>query len=616
MEGFLIAQCTPNSIRTSCETTINLFDQSSPSIVLGSSIETLVACDPASVEASLPEVNVIDNCDSDITPTFTISVDESDPCFANNGRPDTTTATVVWTAVDDCGNIGTASRVFTIIRPFEFNRVDDEVRGCNDENISSTLPSLQVGHIDGNGDFVHTGDVALSEEEYICGYILQSDDVEIPSTDCGRKIFRFWSVVNWCDASSGPSALDTAFIEFTDTDAPVFQGEESDQVIAATDIELGPFDCTYDITNHPLPSATDDCDDNVDVTLHRVFRIEDGVNWPIDPADWTALDCDSFRLMFIADDQCHEQLENDTTRQIVVIQDVTEPSAICTDHLNISVPSDAGARIHYTDVDAGSFDACGISAIEIRRRDSGDSWGEFVDIGCEDVHSDLRIEMRVTDNKGNMNICWMSVTAEDKIAPICGDLPPVSLNCDELHTGELGAPTGGGLVELTGDLLATYNARFGDPLATCSDNLSCAGLAITQKYSLTELNCGALEIERQWSVVDWQPEGGNESNLGSQTITVSYVPNWTLTFPADVDLSCGDDFPAAATEADIIDNGACDLWALEVTEKTFEVPGDICVKVERTYELINWCVYEAGTCLLYTSPSPRDRTRSRMPSSA
>ena len=26
--------------------------------------------------------------------------------------------------------------------------------------------------------------------------------------------------------------------------------------------------------------------------------------------------------------------------------------------------------------------------------------------------------------------------------------------------------------------------------------------------------------------------------------------------------------------------------------------------------------YDPGTCLLYTSPSPRDRTRSRMPSSA
>ena len=30
---------------------------------------------------------------------------------------------------------------------------------------------------------------------------------------------------------------------------------------------------------------------------------------------------------------------------------------------------------------------------------------------------------------------------------------------------------------------------------------------------------------------------------------------------------------------------------------------------------IEW-VDEATTCLLYTSPSPRDRTRSRMPSSA
>ena len=29
-----------------------------------------------------------------------------------------------------------------------------------------------------------------------------------------------------------------------------------------------------------------------------------------------------------------------------------------------------------------------------------------------------------------------------------------------------------------------------------------------------------------------------------------------------------------------------------------------------------WAVLMAGTCLLYTSPSPRDRTRSRMPSSA
>ena len=35
-----------------------------------------------------------------------------------------------------------------------------------------------------------------------------------------------------------------------------------------------------------------------------------------------------------------------------------------------------------------------------------------------------------------------------------------------------------------------------------------------------------------------------------------------------------------------------------------------------TAEIDNFKFQESLTCLLYTSPSPRDRTRSRMPSSA
>ena len=38
-------------------------------------------------------------------------------------------------------------------------------------------------------------------------------------------------------------------------------------------------------------------------------------------------------------------------------------------------------------------------------------------------------------------------------------------------------------------------------------------------------------------------------------------------------------------------------------------PGDVVVSFDKINELMN-------DCLLYTSPSPRDRTRSRMPSSA
>ena len=176
------------------------------------------------------------------------------------------------------------------------------------------------------------------------------------------------------------------------------------------------------------------------------------------------------------------------------------------------------------------------------------TWGEFVDVVCEDVHEGMQIEMRVTDNKGNTNICWMDVTAEDKIAPICHNLPDMSRTCDQFHNGELGAATGGGFAPLTGDLLAKYNSEFGSPV--CEDNLSCGILDIDQFYKLTELNCGALQIERKWRANDWTPNVS--SNEGFQNITVTYVPNWTVTFPSDVDLSCGDAIPEAGTAASII----------------------------------------------------------------
>ncbi len=595
------ATCHNGAQAASCTTTLTLNDQSRPFITVASSADTLVACD-ASAVASIVSATAIDNCDSDVPVTVqSVVMEETDPCFANNGKADTTTAVITFFASDDCGNSTTATRSVTIIRPNENDHLvkvgDIDPRDCNATDNSSDVPKLAIGTFK-NGEFTKTGEVALSENDYTCGYILQKRDVEIPGTDCGRKIYRYWSIVDWCTPAVGPSAIDTSFIEFTDTQAPTFTGEESDQVIAATDIELGPFDCTYDITQHAKPSATDNCDDNVEPTLHKVFRIEDGSNWEIeDPADWTKLDCDSFRLMYVVADQCHEQTLQDTTRQIVVIKDVTNPSAICTDQLHVSVPTNDGARLHVDDIDAGSYDACGIKSKEIRKQNvdgSYTAWGSTVDIDCFDVHRETTVEMRVTDNKDNVNTCWMTVIAEDKIAPICGDLPNREFLCNEFHTGELGASTNGEFVELTGDLLALYNSKFGDPFANdnCSDNLACGPLTKKQYYRLAELNCGELDIDRRWTVTDWSER---ESNAGTQHIDVNYVASWTLTFPTDVDLDCGDGFPVAATPEQIITNGSCDLWAMEVSEKTFEVPGDICMKVERTYELINWCVYQAGT---------------------
>ena len=53
-----------------------------------------------------------------------------------------------------------------------------------------------------------------------------------------------------------------------------------------------------------------------------------------------------------------------------------------------------------------------------------------------------------------------------------------------------------------------------------------------------------------------------------------------------------------------------------INEKTRDFPGmKVPVKVEVDPETKKFTV-EVGICLLYTSPSPRDRQKSRMPSSA
>ena len=49
-----------------------------------------------------------------------------------------------------------------------------------------------------------------------------------------------------------------------------------------------------------------------------------------------------------------------------------------------------------------------------------------------------------------------------------------------------------------------------------------------------------------------------------------------------------------------------------INEKDPAADGADTVTISYTTPAIAW----AGICLLYTSPSPRDRTRSRMPSSA
>jgi len=572
----------------SCQTTISFNDQSQPFISINSDLDTLIACDTTGLFELLAPKG-IDNCDTEVPVTLSVVMDETDPCYSSKGSPDTTKAIVTFTAVDDCGNIGTTVREVVVIRPNKQHIVQTSnlTLDCTDTTAFGEMPGIQIGALK-NGEFIVRDTIELSTEEYICGYILTKRDVEIPNTDCGRKLYRYWSVVDWCAPSVGPSAIDTQFVKYTDLTAPTF-AEDTDTMRM---VSIGAFECTYDVNNLPVPNASDNCSTPI-VRLDSIFRIEDGLPWPVPKALHANLDVDSFHVRWIAADDCHEQLTNDTLMQLVIIKDITRPTAVCTDQLNISVGSNVSV-IDTGDVDAGSYDACGILNKEISR--DGINFGPTVTFTCEDIHDTVQVMFRVTDIHGNTNSCWLMVHPEDKIRPICtpfaegisyangedvGNTNDVRINCNETKVKRIGDRSNPTVEEL---------AAIGGPLPTPFDNCPDVMNIELDPVVIQVGFCGQDVYQRRWIAQD---EWGFESiDTCTQLITIDYVEDWKITFPDDIALTCP--MTVDATDSVRIENGTCDKLAVSVETQMFNVVEDACFKIVKTYHIINWCNYQPG----------------------
>ena len=584
--------CNSGQQSISCRTLIEIEDNSGP-IFGGVTRDTFKVCDIDLTEEglNLNKPEAFDNCNAVEAVFSEVKV------INDGGVCDTTRAEVIWAAIDSSGNQSTMVQNIVLIRSDANDLVKpaDKVLTCGTNSDADFndfekvgVPGIKIGKVT-NGVLVPSDTIDLSTEKYICGFILQKNDVQIDA-DCGKKLFRYWNVLDWCQPNSGPMKLDTQFINLNDITPPSFTLE----TLPFRHLDLAHFACTYDITKLESPAATDNCS-AVSVKMDKVFRIENGEFWEIATEDFSKLDCDSFRIQWIAEDACHDQKEVDVITQDVLIQDVTKPSAVCTDKITVSIGTDA-IKMHYTAFDGGSFDACGIQKYEVSR--DKENWDEYVTFDCRDVHYTPTVFLRITDNKGNQNTCWMDVVVEDKIAPICSNLEDKRGTCDAQHADVFGPSTDSNedgkmsddeWVDMTEAQIAYYNANYDAP--NCSDNAgTCQELIIQQQYQLIPWPCGMLEIKRRVRAIDWMGEG-NTSNWVDQNIKIDYKANWTITFPADWQGTCGESIPSSET---FVTNGACDLLAVEMEEKTYITDEVACLKVLRTFTVINWCKYRVG----------------------
>jgi len=590
-EGLDLTFCNNGPQSISCEVTVNVLDQSAPTFTSGTARDTFRLCsiDLTAEALGIPAPTAIDNCDS-------VNVEFEGATILNDSGPcDTTRALLNWTATDACGNTATLAQSVVILRPDagDIIQAADQVLSCGEDteadlnNFAKTgMPRIKVGKVV-NGVLIPTDTIALDTANYVCGYILQKRDIQVPA-DCGIKVFRYWDILDWCDTQEGIIPIDTQFIELRDTLAPEFV----ETALPTLTLDLPHDACTLDITKLEAPSATDNCSTPT-VSMAKVFRIENGTRWEIPTEALTALNADTFEIEWVAADDCHSQTKTASLTQLVIIEDKTLPSAICTDKINVSLGS-SEVSLHYREIDAGSNDACGIAKYEVSKDEV--NWDSVVVFSCEEAHTAVNVHLRVTDVNGNQSTCWTLVNVEDKIAPICSDLPTMTESCDDSHGNELlatdtndnGAMDDDEWVDLTKEQATDFNIKYGDP--NCSDNVACGALIIEQQYQKIEKGCGIATIKRRFRAIDWDGEG-IASGYAEQTINIESKAAWSVTLPADWQGTCGAEIPNS--ELSIV-NGACDLMAYEVEEKVFTTIEDACLKVVRTFTLINWCIYQAG----------------------
>ncbi len=497
-----------------------------------------------SIDAGFPTPFTADDCSAFSTELVSEFIEDT-----NCSNPWTgAVVNRLWKATDAVGNASTCSQKVSLITPTisDINLPEDIILECG------AIPEVEVAGIPRFDCF----DLA-DDQHVVCDFTYVYEDTEVSSCGISRKIFRDWTVINWCTTVS---ISHRQTIEIKDTEGPV---------LGIEDISTGTslFKCGADVFLSAL--ATDACSSVEQISASYTIPgpiqgsseivIVDITNGEL----VTDLPLGDTEISITAMDACG----NSTVKLITVtIEDNATPVAVCDDQLRVSLGGGGIARLTALDIDEGSVDNCGIESYQVRRLGGclpGTPFGDFVDFECCDAGESVNVELLVTDAAGNSASCWLTVAVEDKSAP------SISCPSDKAFTCE--------------ENISDFSV-FGN--ASAIDNCD----ASIEESSITNIdNCGAGEIIRTFIATD---NFGNSSEC-SQRITISHVSDFTVQFPADLTLnSCSVDLDELSKP--IIGMEDCELIATSYEDEVFELVQDACTKIVRTWTVINWCIYETG----------------------
>ncbi|WP_367392944.1 proprotein convertase P-domain-containing protein [Lewinella sp. LCG006] len=554
------------------------------------------------------------------------------PVVGDNCGPVKVTLSDAVSAAGDCGDV-TLSRTFTVSDRYDGVCVGAPRTAACTQTITFRKPTIgdlvfppfvaplecdENFAVDANGNphpsasgypWLRTAFGFYDLDQTYCNIgASYSDEPRITVCEGTYKLRREWNIIDWCNP--GGSGTLQQLIKVFDATGPVITG-----IPAVINVSTSPFSCLANVAI-PCPTLTDGngCS-SVAGTTYTVLAFGESffAGGDLCDGDVVSAPIGEHILIICAEDDCG----NETCEEYdLIVTDEIEPSASCDDELNVSIGGGDSAnsilgiaRIFASDVDEGSNDNCGAVTLEVRRNywrnntcdasaNRWSPWGDFVDFYCCDIDNEITIELRVTDESGNENICWMVITPEDKLNPFCYAPAPVTLTCSNLP------------LAFPGDIATAYDEDFAATSimmssifggATGTDN--CAVDTIVERTPNIQVNdCGWGTITRRFEAWQLRPEGdanGNgaidinevfrSTNSCSQLITITEVHDFTIDFPEDADADCGDpDVPTIITTT-----VGCDVLSVNIGDPVrFSATGDECYKLSITYDVINWCVWD------------------------
>ncbi|MEM6397404.1 MAG: hypothetical protein AAF741_13735 [Bacteroidota bacterium] len=404
------------------------------------------------------------------------------------------------------------------------------------------------------------------------------------------QFFRTYTVVDWCELSAIASF--GQLVKVGDFEAPLIEPPTQDLDFNGQP-DNGPIffstnqdDCT---ANFVLPAATitDNCSEETSFVAF-VLPFGNGGAVPLGPFTENqfvlSVPLGDHTLRYIASDNCDN---SDTLDVPLRIGDSNAPTAICEDGLDISLNGFGEAVLSPSAIDNNSRDDCSDQLLrEIARVDENEQpTGEWLDqltLTCDDL-GNQNVALRVTDEAGNQNVCWLTILVEDKLTPICQPPPSRSVSCVDPLLDGIPDDLNEAFAEDPTTTSALLDAAFGEGNGV--DN--CRLDTVTQFVVDTRDACGIGIVLRSFQAIDGV--GLSSGNvICQQQITVLAQHDYTLVFPADA--SSDECIEPDFNEIEFEEN-ACDLITTTTSLDTFVATADECYKLRVSYEVINWCEY-------------------------